>query len=41
MKELHALTAGDALDLAKDGKKYEDGLDAAVFVLKLLGEYQI
>ncbi|HKB06084.1 MAG TPA: TlpA disulfide reductase family protein [Gemmataceae bacterium] len=41
IKELHALTASDALDLAEDGKKTEDGLDAAVFVLKLLGEYQI
>jgi thiol-disulfide isomerase/thioredoxin len=41
IKELHALTASDALDLAEEGKKSEDGLDAAVFVLKLLGEYQI
>jgi len=41
LKELHALTANDALDLAEEGKKTEDGLDAAVFVLKLLGEYQI
>jgi thiol-disulfide isomerase/thioredoxin len=41
IKELHALTASDALDLAEEGKKTEDGLEAAVFVLKLLGEYQI
>jgi thiol-disulfide isomerase/thioredoxin len=41
IKELHALTASDALDLAEEGKKTEDGLDAAVFVLRVLGEYQI
>jgi thiol-disulfide isomerase/thioredoxin len=41
IKELHALTASDAIDLAEEGKKTEDGLDAAVLALRLLGEYQI
>jgi thiol-disulfide isomerase/thioredoxin len=41
IKELHALTAIDALELAEEGKKDEAGLEAAVFALKLLGQFGI
>jgi thiol-disulfide isomerase/thioredoxin len=41
IKELHALTASDALELAEEGKKDEAGLEAAVFALKLLGQFGI
>jgi thiol-disulfide isomerase/thioredoxin len=41
IKELSALTASDALDLADESKKDEGGLDAAVFALKLLGQHHI
>ena len=41
IKELHAITASDAVELAGEGKKDAAGLDAAVFALKLLGEFQI
>jgi thiol-disulfide isomerase/thioredoxin len=41
IKELSAITASDALDLADEGKKDEGGLDAAVFALKLLGQHRI
>lgn len=41
MKELHAFTASDAVELAEDAKKDEAGLDAAVFALKLLGKYNL
>jgi thiol-disulfide isomerase/thioredoxin len=38
-KELYVFAAGDAIELAEEGKKDETGLDAAVFALKLLGKY--
>jgi len=41
MKELHAITASDAVELAEEGKRDEAGLDAAMFAIKLLGELQI
>jgi len=41
IKELHAITASDAVELAEEGKRDADGLDAALFAIKLLGELQI
>ena len=40
-KELYAFAAGDAVELAEEGKKEDAGLDAAVFALKLLGKYSM
>jgi thiol-disulfide isomerase/thioredoxin len=41
IKELHAFTASDAVELAQEGKKDEAGLEAAVFAIKLLGPFQL
>jgi thiol-disulfide isomerase/thioredoxin len=41
IKELHALTAGEALEMAESGKKDDGGRDAAVFALELLGRFEI
>jgi thiol-disulfide isomerase/thioredoxin len=41
IKELHALTASDAIELAESGKKEDGGRDAAVFALELLGRFEI
>jgi len=41
IKEQHAMTASDAVELAEEGKRDADGLDAAMFAIKLLGELQI
>lgn len=41
LKELSAITASDAVDLALDNPKDETAIDAAVFSLKLLGEFKV
>ncbi|HKB02059.1 MAG TPA: TlpA disulfide reductase family protein [Gemmataceae bacterium] len=41
IKELHAFTASDAVELAQEGKKDEAGLEAAVFAIKLLGPFKL
>ena len=40
-KELHALTANDAVELAEENRKDESARDAAVFALKLLAEVRV
>jgi len=41
LKELNGITASDAVELAEEGKRDDAGLDAALFAIKLLGQYQI
>jgi thiol-disulfide isomerase/thioredoxin len=41
IKELNAFAASDAVEVAEENKKDEGALDACVFALKLLGQYQI
>ena len=41
IKELSAITANDAVELAEKHPKDEAGLDAALFALKLLGEHRV
>ncbi len=41
LKELSAITASDAIELATDNPKDEASLDAAVFALKLLGQFRV
>ncbi len=41
IKELSALSASDAVELAADNPKDEAAVDAAVFALKLLGQFQL
>ncbi|HKA08487.1 MAG TPA: TlpA disulfide reductase family protein, partial [Gemmataceae bacterium] len=41
LKELNGITASDAVELAEEGKREDAGLDAALFAIKLLGQYQI
>ena len=41
IKELNAFAASDAIEVADENKKDEGALDACVFALKLLGQYQI
>jgi thiol-disulfide isomerase/thioredoxin len=41
IKELSAITAGDAVELAEENPKDEAAVDAAVFALKLLGQHQV
>jgi thiol-disulfide isomerase/thioredoxin len=41
IKELSAITASDAVELATDNPKDESAVDAAVFALKLLGQFGV
>lgn len=41
LKELSAITASTAIELAVDNPKDETAIDAAVFALKLLGEFKV
>ena len=41
LKELSAITASDAVELALDNAKDEAAVDSAVFALKLLGQHKI
>lgn len=41
LKELSAITAGDAVELVIDNPKDETAVDAAVFALKLLGQFKM
>jgi thiol-disulfide isomerase/thioredoxin len=41
IKELSAITASDAVELANENPKDEAAVDAAVFALKLLGQHQV
>src|SRR5947209_5536893 len=41
LKELSAITASDAVELAVDHPKDDAAVDAAVFALKLLGQFKV
>jgi thiol-disulfide isomerase/thioredoxin len=41
LKELSAITASDAIELAVDNPKDEASIDSAVFALKLLGQFKV
>ncbi|HEX3146907.1 MAG TPA: TlpA disulfide reductase family protein [Gemmataceae bacterium] len=41
IKELNAFAASDAIEVAEENKKDEGALDACVFALKMLGQFQI
>src|SRR5262249_23034549 len=41
LKELNGITASDAVELAEEGRREDAALDAALFAIKLRGQYQI